>query len=560
MYNSMDNLILAIRELRHALSVLTSPTLSVPFIAVVGTQSGNKYSVIELMIGRNFLPKGIESQRPIIINLRNLPLGSDFATLNSSPEKKYTNFNSVRTALATQMADNEATSSISLTIHTTRFIDITIIIYPESNIDFETISKPNCILLLVASENIEIFDEMKKLDSYNERMIGVITKGTYMNSDCINISNEIINKKKLVSDKENLFQSIEVKKEMNNKDLLMERLCNVIKRLIKRTLPNYKLKLTEILHQKHKELEDLKPKTSNPNISTVLKVISKFVELYKASIDGISVNSNITEIESGARINLIFQQILESRIEEIDALEGLTDEAIGISITNARSVHPSFFIPEKSFESLVRKQIKLLLEPSLLCMQMVNKELEDRIIKCQIPEFSIYKLLQDQVKSVMLGYLKKCLRKTEKMIMNIMKIEYDHINILHPNIRPVTRAILSTHHHKKNLVKGEEVKSTSVVSNKGEIEAVKQLLIAYMNVVKKNVTDLVLKSIVVLLVEKSKEGAQQELVATLYNEEMEALMIKDVEFVKKQKECNKSVERIKSSINDFNQLIHKHFK
>lgn len=558
----MESLASPIRELQRLLLVTNPPlSLDTPFIAVVGAQSSGKFSVIELIAGRDFLPRNTEllAQRPLIINLRSTPLGPDFALFDHSPEKKFTSFGNVRTALAALLAESEPRFPVALTIYSTRFVDVSLICLPEAHSDFKALSKANCVILSVASEDFEIFKAVHKIDPNSERTVRVITRPSieFSYGECINLGNDILNRKKLVSDKENLCDtySIGIKKEITSKDLLMNKLCSVIKSLLKRCLPNYKLKLTKALQEKHKELKELEEKALNSD--TVLKVISKFVDSYKAAIDGESGSSAESGIQGGARISLIFQEKLELGIERIDPLEGLSNEAVGVSIANARSVHPTFFIPEKAFESLARKQILLLLEPSLTCMRMVANELASIVADCKIPEFAVYKLLKQQAQDVMLAYLKKCCKKTESMIKNIIKIEYDHINVLHPDIVPITKLILSNHRNSSLIIKEDEEGS---VGQGEEVEIVKSLLRAYMEVVKKNVTDLVLKSVVVLLVDRSKEEARKELVSALYSRETEVLMVEDAEFTQRKNECRENARRIQSSIEEFGKVMHTLFK
>ncbi len=52
------------------------------------------------------------------------------------------------------------------------------------------------------------------------------------------------------------------------------------------------------------------------------------------------------------------------------------------------------------------------------------------------------------------------------------------------------------------------------------INTVESLLCSYFNVVRKNVKDLVPKSIIFFLVNSSKENIQNELVSALYKEEL----------------------------------------
>lgn len=78
-------------------------TVELPQVAVVGSQSSGKSSVLEALVGRDFLPRGTEicTRRPLVLQLvqtKRRPDGSDeewgeFLHLSG---KKFYNFNEIR--------------------------------------------------------------------------------------------------------------------------------------------------------------------------------------------------------------------------------------------------------------------------------------------------------------------------------------------------------------------------------------------------------------------------------------------------------------------------------
>lgn len=77
----MEQLIPVINRLQDVMSsvgvssALTgSAAIDLPQIAVVGSQSVGKSSVLESLVGRDFLPRGsgIVTRRPLILQLRNI--------------------------------------------------------------------------------------------------------------------------------------------------------------------------------------------------------------------------------------------------------------------------------------------------------------------------------------------------------------------------------------------------------------------------------------------------------------------------------------------------------
>lgn len=69
------------------------------------------------------------------------------------------------------------------------------------------------------------------------------------------------------------------------------------------------------------------------------------------------------ELYGGARIAFVFQEVFGRLLHAMDPFEGLSDEDIRTAIANANGTRPSLFVPEVSFDLLVRRQIARLEAP-----------------------------------------------------------------------------------------------------------------------------------------------------------------------------------------------------
>ena len=70
----MDQLIPLVNKLQDALALAdVDEPIHLPQIVVVGSQSSGKSSVLESLVGRDFLPRGsgIVTRRPLILQLMN---------------------------------------------------------------------------------------------------------------------------------------------------------------------------------------------------------------------------------------------------------------------------------------------------------------------------------------------------------------------------------------------------------------------------------------------------------------------------------------------------------
>ncbi|GAA5990113.1 hypothetical protein JCM5350_001105, partial [Sporobolomyces pararoseus] len=84
-----QNLIRTVNKLQDAFasSGLSSNPIDLPQIAVVGSQSSGKSSVLENIVGRDFLPRGtgIVTRRPLVLQLINRPASAKPATNGDGP-------------------------------------------------------------------------------------------------------------------------------------------------------------------------------------------------------------------------------------------------------------------------------------------------------------------------------------------------------------------------------------------------------------------------------------------------------------------------------------------
>ncbi|XP_024023738.1 dynamin-related protein 12A isoform X2 [Morus notabilis] len=100
----MENLISLVNKIQRACMALGDhgeasalPTLwdSLPAITVVGGQSSGKSSVLESVVGKDFLPRGsgIVTRRPLVLQLHKISKGSrEYAEFLHLPRKRFTDF------------------------------------------------------------------------------------------------------------------------------------------------------------------------------------------------------------------------------------------------------------------------------------------------------------------------------------------------------------------------------------------------------------------------------------------------------------------------------------
>ncbi|KAI9686307.1 MAG: Dynamin- GTPase protein [Bogoriella megaspora] len=209
-------------------NTIGNDSLDLPQIVVVGSQSSGKSSVLENIVGRDFLPRGsgIVTRRPLILQLINVPSDRDdlpansevhaphtpasvagqgeWAEFNHIPGRRFLDFGDVKREIESETSriagNNKGINRqpINLKIYSPHVLSLTLVDLPgltkvpigdqptdiekqTRNLISEYIAKPNSIVLAVSPANVDIVNsEALKLARYvdpmGRRTIGVLTK------------------------------------------------------------------------------------------------------------------------------------------------------------------------------------------------------------------------------------------------------------------------------------------------------------------------------------------------------------------------------------------------
>ena len=169
---------------------------------------------------------------------------------------------------------------------------------------------------------------------------------------------------------------------------------------------------------------------------TLLQIITRFASSYCSTIEGTARNIETTRLSGGARICYIFHEVFGKTLDAVNPLDGLTTRDILTAIQNATGPRPALFVPEISFDLLVKRQIRRLEEPSLRCVDLVHEELVGIIQHCDFEiqqEMLRFPKLHEKTIDVVTQLLRKRLPPTNAMVRNIVNIELAYINTRHPD-------------------------------------------------------------------------------------------------------------------------------
>ncbi|KAN0045466.1 hypothetical protein ACTA71_005844 [Dictyostelium dimigraforme] len=495
----MDQLIPVINKLQDVFNTLGSDPLDLPQIVVVGSQSSGKSSVLENIVGRDFLPRGsgIVTRRPLILQLTHLPIADDGSQTQEwgeflhKPNDMFYDFAEIREEIIRDTdrmtGKNKGISAqpINLKIYSPHVVNLTLVDLPgitkvpvgDQPTDIEQqirrmvmayIKKQNAIIVAVTPANTDLANSdalqlAKEVDPEGKRTIGVITKLDLMDKGTdamevltgrvipltlgfigvINRSQEDIIAKKSI--RESLkseilyFKNHPIYKSIANRSgtaYLSKTLNKLLMFHIRDTLPDLKVKVSKMLSDVQGELAtygDPLYDTKNSQGALLLQIITIFSSNFKDAIDGKLTDLSNNELYGGARISYIFNEIYSHCVNNIDPLEGISLNDIRTTMRNATGPRAALFIPEISFELLVKKQVVRLEEPSTQCVEYVYDELQRIVSQLEAKELSRFINLKARVIEVVNNLLQKHKAPTKTMIEHLIKIETAFINTSHPD-------------------------------------------------------------------------------------------------------------------------------
>uniref|UniRef100_A0A3Q1CPY3 Dynamin-1-like protein n=1 Tax=Amphiprion ocellaris TaxID=80972 RepID=A0A3Q1CPY3_AMPOC len=510
----MEALIPVINKLQDVFNTVGADIIQLPQIAVVGTQSSGKSSVLESLVGRDLLPRGtgIVTRRPLILQLVHVDpgdarKGDDSGSCNCvlllpstgregeewgkflhTKNKIYTDFDEIRQEIENETerisGNNKGISDepIHLKIFSPHVVNLTLVDLPgitkvpvgDQPKDIEVqirdlilkhISNPNCIILAVTAANTdmatsEALKVAREVDPDGRRTLAVVTKLDLMDAGTdamdvlmgrvipvklgligvVNRSQLDINNKKSVADAIRDEHAFLQKKypslaNRNGTKYLARTLNRLLMHHIRDCLPELKTRIN-VLAAQYQSLLSSYGEPVEDQSATLLQLITKFATEYCNTIEGTAKYIETAELCGGARICYIFHETFGRTLESVDPLGGLSTIDILTAIRNATGPRPSLFVPEVSFELLVKKQVKRLEEPSLRCVELVHEEMQRIIQHCSnysTQELQRFPKLHEAIVEVVTSLLRKRLPITNEMVHNLVAIELAYINTKHPD-------------------------------------------------------------------------------------------------------------------------------
>lgn len=477
---------------------MTGTELDLPQIVVVGAQSSGKSSVLENLVGRDFLPRGsgIVTRRPLILQLIQTSASErreEWAEFAHKAGIRYTNFEDIRAEISAE-TDRVAGKNLGvvdkpilLKIHSPNVVNLTLVDLPgiarnpvgDQPADIEAriiqmirkyAEKSNAIILAVqaANQDVATSDAVKlanQVDPGHQRTVGVLTKIDLMDkgTDAMPIligdemplvhgwvpiisrsQQDIVRGKSIADalrDEVKWFEDSPIyhaiAPQAGTAQLAIK--CNrLLTSHIRRTLPELKAVIQAKIKATKAELEmygDPVPRDPAAAGPYLLSLINKFALEYKNSMEGGGPNMEIQtkDLNGGARIRYILDEIFASKLGEIHPLTGLSTTDVRTAVRNAAGTRSALLVPDQAFEQLVKRQISLFREPALETAELVYNELTHVLATMPMNELVRYRRLREKVTEVSTKALKAKLKEVNQLIDVMVGLEVGFINTSHPD-------------------------------------------------------------------------------------------------------------------------------
>lgn len=487
-------------------------SLELPQIVVIGSQSSGKTSVLENIVGRDFLPRGtgIVTRRPLILQLiyRKDAL-EEYCEFNHQPSKIFTNFEEVKreildeTSRVLKSKNDVCEIPITLKLYSCKVLTLTLVDLPglikvpatdqPKNIVLRIeemcrkfVTNKNAIILAVSSANIDISNSdalqlARSVDPTYSRTIGVLTKLDLMDkgTDAVDVlagriiklklgfvpvinrsQTDILQKKTIESalkDEKIFFDnhpSYKKNKLYCGTSYLVQKLHSILHEHIKFCIPNLQASIDKMMIEYRNELEIIGSINFTPR-EYMFKIINDISKKFKDILEGRCELSS-TELVGGARLNYTFHHHFAEFITQLDALGNIKDEQIRTLLYNSGGSSSTLLFAHIAFEKLSKQSISTFKPHCLKLVGIIFNELI-KIIHQITQNLSLerFPIFNDKIIQTLVKLFKEKSESTHKLVSAFIDWNIAYINTKHPDF-----------HHWRHSIKEVEKKEEEIKNDK----------------------------------------------------------------------------------------------
>ena len=574
--------------------------IQLPRIASLGTQSSGKSSVLESIVGLDFLPRGdgVVTRRPLELRLNHISDGKPWAIFDEVKNEKFTDFNKVRETIEKLTDDvcagekNIVDKPIVLNVYSQTCPDLTLIDLPgitrvpvgKQPKNIEEITKkmairycedPMTIMLCVIAANSDIATSdglkmAKELDKKGTRTLGVLTKLDIMDKGTdakkVLLNQEIPLKLGYIAvknrSKQDLIDKISMEEMQKREkeffknhpiykhlppscfgnDVLIQKLTKILFRIIRENLPGIIKSINDNVRRCEEELKLLgtpMPTDEAGKINMIWNLLSEYCEIFKHILRGKydSKRAGYLRDEGGFKIKAIFKGLLEEYTGDYQATQSYSDADIDYAIQLHSGESIFRFLSVNVFAYLLKPKLEMLKEPCNECFSNVYSYLEMLSNKILERVFSRFPKMISSISELSNKFLLEEKEKAKKLVDSIIDMD---INQLFTNdYEYMTNWTSHVKDSKKN--EGTEGKNIFIREVRGRIDS-------YFKIIVRNLRDSIPKALGYTLVKTIENDMKMKLYEMLYNDKSMVSVLNEPEGIKRQRiELNRQIKVMKDA-------------
>ncbi|KAK2399614.1 Phragmoplastin drp1c [Trifolium repens] len=488
---TMTSLIGLINKIQRACTVLgdhggegLSLWEALPSVAVVGGQSSGKSSVLESVVGRDFLPRGsgIVTRRPLVLQLHKTDDGQqDYAEFLHAPRKRFTDFAAVRQEISDETdritGKSKAISNIpiQLSIYSPNVVNLTLIDLPgltkvavegqsESIVqDIENmvrsyVEKPNCIILAISPANQDIATSdaikiAKEVDPSGDRTFGVLTKLDLMDKGTnavevlegkhyrlqhpwvgiVNRSQADINKNvDMIVARKKEREYFETSPEYGHlahkmgAEYLAKLLSEHLEVVIRQRIPSIIALINKTIDELNAELDRIgRPIAvdSGAQLYTILEMCRAFDKVFKEHIDG--------GRPGGDKIYGVFDNQLPAALKKLPFDRHLSIKNVQRVVTEADGYQPHLIAPEQGYRRLIEGCLSYFKGPADASVDAVHLVLKELVRKAAAAteELKRFPTLKNEIATAANDSLERFREESRKTVTRLVDMESSYLTV-----------------------------------------------------------------------------------------------------------------------------------
>ncbi|KAL6981391.1 Phragmoplastin drp1e [Sarracenia purpurea var. burkii] len=456
---------------------------ALPSVAVVGGQSSGKSSVLESIVGRDFLPRGsgIVTRRPLVLQLYKIDEGQDYAEFSHLPRRRFTDFAMVRqeiqdeTDRVTGKTKQIAPIPIHLSIYSPKVVNLTLIDLPgltkvavdgqpESIVhDIENmvrsyVEKPNCIILAISPANQDIATSdairiAREVDPTGERTFGVLTKLDLMDkgTDALDVLEGrsyrlqqpwvgIVNRSQADINK-NVDMVAARRKEREyfatspdyghlaskmGSEYLAKLLSKHLESVIRARIPS----IISLINKNIDELESEMDHLGRPiavdagaQLYTILELCRAFDRIFKEHLDG--------GRSGGDRIYGVFDNQLPAALRKLPFDRHLSLQNVKKIVSEADGYQPHLIAPEQGYRRLIEGALNYFRGPAEASVDAVHFVLKELVRKSigETQELRRFPTLQAEIAAAAGQALERFREDSKKTVIRLVDMESSYLTV-----------------------------------------------------------------------------------------------------------------------------------